>query len=80
MDGFAQVDPAAFFFNNALIDLTGREIVGSSHASRDETLVVTQIQIGFSAIFGDKYLTVLEWRHGPRVYIDVGVQFDEGDF
>ena len=49
-------------------------------ARRDEALVMAQVEVGFSAVFGDKHLAVLEGRHGARVDVDVGVQLDQGDF
>ena len=41
---------------------------------------MAQIEVGFCAVIGDKHLAVLKRRHGAWVYVDVGIQFDEGDF
>ena len=77
---FAQVVTAPLFFEHAFVDLTGGEVVGFLHARFDETLIVTQIKIGFGAIVGDEHLAMLEWRHGAGVHIQIRVEFDQGDF
>jgi hypothetical protein len=41
---------------------------------------MTQIQVGFGTVIGDKYLAVLEWAHGARIHIDVGIELEHGDF
>jgi hypothetical protein len=76
----AQVVAAALFFEHALVDLAGGEVVGLLHARGDEALVVAQVQVGFGAVVGDEHLAVLEGRHGARVHVDVRVELDEGDF
>src|SRR5947209_2905514 len=40
-----------------------------------ETLVVAQIEIGFSAIIGDEHLPMLERTHRARVHIQIGIEF-----
>ncbi|GGC85493.1 hypothetical protein GCM10007418_01590 [Halopseudomonas salina] len=39
-----------------------------------------QIQIGFSAIMGDKDFTMLERTHGARIDIDIGIELEHRDF
>jgi hypothetical protein len=41
--------------------------------------VMPKIQIGFGAVIGNKDLTMLKGIHGPRVNIDIRVQFLDGD-
>lgn len=69
----SQIVTASFFFQHALVNLTSGEIVGAPHARVDEAFVMAQIEIGFSAVFGDKYLAVFERGHGARVDVDVRV-------
>jgi len=45
-----------------------------------ETLVVAQIEIGFSAVVGDKHFTMLIRRHRSRINVQIGVALLEGDF
>ncbi|MDR6152681.1 hypothetical protein QF021_000770 [Acidovorax delafieldii] len=78
--GLAQVVAAAFLLQHGLVNLARGEVIGFLHARFDETLVVAQIQVGFCAVIGHEHLAVLERRHGARVYVDVGVKLDEGDF
>ena len=38
---------------------------------------MAQVEVGFGSVLGDEHLAVLEWAHGPRVDVDVGVEFLE---
>ena len=60
LHGFAEIVTATLFVEHALVNLAGSEVVGFAHARFNETLVMAQIQVGFSAIVGDKYLAMLE--------------------
>ncbi len=80
LHGFAQVVAAALFLQHGLVDLARGEVVGFFHARFDETLIVAQVEVGFCAVVGHENLAVLERRHGARIYVDVGVKLDEGDF
>jgi hypothetical protein len=40
---------------------------------------MTQIQIRFRTVIGNKNLSVLDGVHGSRVYIDIGIEFLHGD-
>ena len=60
--------------------MAGGEVVGLLHPGGDEALVVPKVEVGFSAVFGHKHFAVLERRHRAGVDVDVGVEFDEGDF
>jgi len=44
----------------------------------DETLVMTQIQIGLGAVIGHEHLAVLQGAHGARVHVHIGIQFLAG--
>ena len=80
LHGLAQVVATALFFQHGLVNLARGEVVGLFHARFDETLIVAQIQVGLCAVVGHENLAVLKRRHGARVYVDVGVKLDEGDF
>ena len=80
LHGLAQVVAAALFFEDALVDLTGGEVVGLLHPGVDEALVVAQVEVGLGAVVGHEHLTVLEGAHGARIDVEVGVELDEGDF
>jgi hypothetical protein len=36
---------------------------------------MTEVEIGFGAIIGDKNFSVLERRHGARIDVDIRVEF-----
>ena len=79
LDGGAQVLAATLLVQHVLIDTAGGKAVAAAQASADKTLVVTQVQVGFGAVFGHEYLTVLVRAHGAGIHIDVGIHFDQGD-
>ena len=80
LHGFAEIVPAPLFFDDAFVNAPGGEIVGLAHARFYETLVVPEVEVGFSIIVGDENLAVLEGTHGARVHVDIRVELDEGDF
>ena len=73
LNGGAQVFAAAFFVENVPVDLTGGKVGILVQILVYESLIVAQIQVGFSAIFGDVYLAVLEGAHGAGIHVDVGI-------
>ena len=44
-----------------------------------EAFVVAEVEVGFSAVVGDKDFAVLEGAHGAGVDVEVGVEFLHGD-
>ena len=76
LHGLAEVFAAAFLFENALIDLAGREVVEAVHLRRDEALVVTQVKVGFGPVFRHEHFAVLEGTHRTRIHVDVGIELD----
>ena len=70
-----EVVAATFAGDHIFVDAASGEVVGLSHLHPDKALVVSEIKIGFGAVIGDEYLAVLKRAHGPRVDIDVGVEF-----
>ena len=76
--GTAQIVAAALFGNHVFIDLAGTEAVAAGHGGVDETLIVTQIKVGFRAVIGHEYFAVLKRAHGTRVNVDIRVEFKHG--
>ena len=74
LNGRAQIIAPALFAQDVCVDTAGGEVVAPAHGGADETLVVTQIQIGFGAVVGDEHFAVLEWTHGAWIHVDVRVQ------
>lgn len=76
----AEILTATLLADHGFVDLAGGEVVRLAHLGRDETLVVTKIEVGFSAVLRHEHLAVLERAHRARVDVDVGIEFEEGDF
>ncbi len=70
----AEILTAPFFFDDGVIDLTGRDVIDAEQILVDEPLVVAEIQIGFGAVFGYKNLAVLIRVHRAGVDVDVRIQ------
>jgi len=76
----AKVIAAAFAAQNGFIHLAAGEVVGLGHFRAQEALVVAEVEIRFGAVLGDKHLAVLKGTHGARVHIEIGIEFQGGDF
>ncbi|CCK08267.1 hypothetical protein BN128_2285 [Cronobacter sakazakii 696] len=78
LNGRAQIVATALFAQNFRVDTACREVVAARHAGADKTLVVPQVQIGFSAVFSNEHFPVLDWTHGARIDVDIRIQFHDG--
>ena len=76
---FAQIVAPTLFVEHAFVDLAGGEIIGLAHAGFHKALVVAQVEVGLGAVVGDEHLAVLQGRHGARVDVEIGIEFDQGD-
>jgi hypothetical protein len=74
----AQIVATALFTQNVGVDTARGEVVATGHLGADETLVVAQVQIGFSAVFSNEHFPVLDWAHGARIDVDIRIQFHHG--
>ena len=79
LDGAAEVVAPALLADHALVDLAGREIVAPTHLDVGEALVVSEVEVGLGAVFGDEHLAVLERTHRSRIDVDVRVELQVGD-
>ncbi len=76
----AEVVATALFAQHLVIDSAGREIVGPTHHSSCEPLVMPQIQIRLCPVVSHKHFAVLKRAHRAGVDVDVRVKFEEGHF
>ncbi len=76
--GGAQIVATALFAQNVGVDTASREVVTTGHFGANEALVVTQVQIGFGAVFSNEHFPVLDRAHGTRIDVDVRIQFHHG--
>src|SRR5258706_4221189 len=80
LHGFAEIIAATLFIQNGLVNLAARQIVEPSELGLRETLVVTEIQIGFRAVIEDINFSMLKGTHGPRIDIEIRVELLQGNF
>ena len=73
LDGAAQKIAASFFGDDGAVYLAGGDIGVGGELGVDKAFVITQVEVGLRAVFGDEYFTVLVGRHGARVDIEIGV-------
>ena len=76
LHGLAEVFAAALLLQNALVDLTRREVVGLMHLRGDEALIVAEVKVSLRTVFRHEHFAVLERRHRTRIHIDVRVELD----
>ena len=74
LNGFAEVFAAAFLRDNVRVDLACREIRELVEILVDKTLIVTEVEVGFSAVLGYVDLAVLIRTHCAWVDVDVWVE------
>ncbi len=79
LDGLAQVLALALFAYDGFIDLAGRPVVNPRRFRRCEPLVVAEVEIGLGAVVGDVDLPMLERAHRPRIDVEIGIEFLDGD-
>ncbi len=79
LNSFTEKLTVSFLFDHGQIDLTGCVIRISSQRSAGEAFVVSQVQIGFTAIIEDINFPVLIGAHRPGIDIDIGVEFLHAD-
>ena len=78
--GGPQIFPLSFFIDHRLVDFACRHVGGFGQIFVNETFIVSQIEIRFRAIIGDKDFAVLVRTHGTGIYIDIRVKFLNGNF
>ena len=78
LHGSAQVIPFTLFGNNGMIYFPGGKVIDFAHFGMGETLIVTQVKIGFGSIIGHKHLAMLKGIHRSRIHIYIGIQFLDG--
>ena len=79
LNGLAQVIAAAFLVDDALINPSGRDIVGTGGLDVGEALIVAQVQVGLVPIDGDIALAVLVGVECAGIDVDIGVELLAGD-
>ena len=75
----AEVLAATLLGDHARVDLAGRDVRDLAEVGVEETLVVTDVEVGLGAVVGHEDLAVLERVHRPGVDVQIGVELLHGD-
>ncbi len=78
LDGLPQIIAPPFLLNDGFVDAAGGEVVAARQFGVGVPLVVSEIEIGFSAVVGDVDFAVLIWTHGAGIDIQVGIELEHG--
>ena len=74
LHGGAEVFAPALLVDHRLIDPPGGDVVLPGERPVDESLVVSQVQVGLGPVIGDEHLAVLERRHRSGIDVDVRIE------
>jgi hypothetical protein len=74
LDGRAEIIAPALLGDDLLINAPCGDVVGLARRTPGEPLIVTEIEVGLSAVVGNKHLAVLIGAHGPGIDIEIGVE------
>ena len=77
---FAEIIAAAFFGENGFVDAAGGPVVVAAELRVREALVVTEVEIGFSAVFGDEDFAMLKRTHRAGIDVEIRIALLKGDF
>ena len=79
LDGLSKVCALAFMRNDGIVNAPGSDVVGLGGGNAQETLVMTQVKVGFGPVVGYVAFPVFVWIESSRIYIDVRVKFLDCD-
>ncbi|CAB4622013.1 unannotated protein [freshwater metagenome] len=74
LHSLSEIVATALCGQHSLINRTSCRIGTARQVLVDKSLVVTQVEVSFSAIIGHKYFSVFKRIHGAGVNIDVGIK------
>jgi len=80
LHGFAEIIAAPLFGKNRFVDAAGRPVIVAGKIRVREAFVVSQVQIGFRAVFGHKHFAMLKRAHRTRIDVQVRIAFLKCDF
>ena len=74
----AQIVATAFLVQYRPVNLTGGNIAVDGKIFINETFVVSEVEVGFCTVIGNKDFTVLIRAHRAGVYVDIRVKLLNG--
>ena len=78
LNGLSQIVATAFLVDNALVDATGCNVVGFGCLDSQEAFIVSQVKIGFMAVYGHIAFSMLIRIQCSRVDVDIRVKLLDG--
>ena len=72
--GGSQIAALPFLLQNVRVYLAGGQVGVLVQVFVNEPLIMSQVQVGFRAVFGHIDFSVLIGTHGSRIRIDIGIQ------
>ena len=79
LHGVSLILAVALLVQNGPVHLSGGDIASMIQGLVDETLVVTEIEVGFRTIIRDENLTMLDRVHRTRIDVDIRVELLHGN-
>ena len=76
----AQVIAPPLFGDNLLVEAPCSPIVIARKFGVREAFVMSEIEIGFGAVVGDKNFAMLKRRHRPRIDVQIRIELHQVDF
>ena len=76
LHGATEIVAAALRGDHVRVDRSGRPVGPPGEALVDEAFIVTEVEVGLTAVVGDEHLAVLKRVHGARVDIQVGIKLE----
>ena len=79
LDSASAIIAMSFLGENFLVDLACRDIGVLVKVLIDETFIMSQIKVRFRPIVRDEDFTMLDWRHGSRIDVEIRIELLHGD-
>ena len=76
----AEIIAVTFLIQNRPVNFTRRQIGITVKIFIDKPFVMSEIEIGFGTVFGNKNFAVLQRTHRSGIDVDVGIEFLCGNF
>ena len=63
-----------------MISPAGGDVVYFFHPGMGEPLIMAEVEVRLRPVVGDINLAMLKRVHGAGIDVDIGIEFEEGDF
>ena len=79
LDCFTEIITAPLAFDDAVVNLPGGSVGVFRNLCLCKTVIMTEVEIGFSAVRRDINLAVLKGIHCAWIHIEIGIEFEHGN-